>query len=170
MLLFEKEAIEMESIEKDFLAALSQYNPMLHKLCRLYRDSLEDCEDLFQEMIFQLWKSYPKFKGESKISTWIYRIALNTAIASFRKNTTKINYLTHLPELAEETSNDEMEFRQERLFAALKLLEDSEKALIALYFEELSYQQMAEITGLNENHIGVKLNRIKTKIKKILNK
>lgn len=160
----------MEFVEKDFLANLSQYNAMIHKICRLYRDSNEDREDLFQEIVFQLWKSYPKFKGESKLSTWIYRIALNTAIASFRKKTTSINYFTELPDFAEELPSDESEVRQERLFSVLKLLEDSEKALIALYFEELTYQQIAEITGMNENYVGVKLNRIKTKIKTLLNK
>lgn len=160
----------MESIEKDFLATLSQYNAMIHKLCRLYRDGVEDREDLFQEIVFQLWKSYPNYRGEAKISTWMYRIALNTAIASFRKKTTTINYLDRLPDFAEEQPSDEPGLRQERLFAVLKLLDDSEKALIALYFEELSYQEIAEITGVNENYVGVKLNRIKAKIKNLLNK
>jgi len=160
----------METLEKDFLAHLSQYNAMIHKLCRLYRDSLEDREDLFQEIVFQLWKSYPNYKGEAKISTWIYRIALNTAIASFRKKSTTINYSPELPDFAEEQQGDEVELRQERLFAVLKLLDDSEKALIALYFEELSYSEIAEITGINENYVGVKLNRIKAKIKTLLNK
>lgn len=160
----------MQKLEKDFLIHLSQYNAMIHKLCRLYRDSLEDREDLFQEIVFQLWKSYPKFKGEAKISTWMYRIALNTAIASFRKKTTTINYSAQLADFAEELPNDELELRQERLFRVLKLLDDGEKALIALYFEELSYQEIAEITGINENYVGVKLNRIKSKIKTLLNK
>lgn len=160
----------MEALEKDFLANLSQYNAMIHKLCRLYRDGLEDREDLFQEIVFQLWKSYPNYKGEAKISTWMYRIALNTAIASFRKKTTTINYSSELPDFAEEQQSDEVELRQERLFAVLKVLNDSEKALIALYFEELSYQQIAEITGINENYVGVKLNRIKAKMKTLLNK
>lgn len=160
----------MEELEKDFLANLSQYNAMIHKLCRLYRDSLEDREDLFQEIVFQLWKSYSNYRGDAKISTWMYRIALNTAIASFRKKTTAINYLDQLPDFAEEQVSDEPGLRQERLFTVLKLLDDSEKALIALYFEELSYQQIAEITGINENYVGVKLNRIKVKIKILLNK
>ena len=160
----------METLEKDFLAHLSQYNAMIHKLCRLYRDSLEDREDLFQEIVFQLWKSYPNYKGDAKISTWMYRIALNTSIASFRKKSTTINYSPELPDFTEEVQNEEVELRQERLFAVLKLLDDSEKALIALYFEELSYHEIAEITGINENYVGVKLNRIKAKIKTLLNK
>jgi RNA polymerase sigma-70 factor (ECF subfamily) len=160
----------MGALEKDFLANLSQYNAMINKLCRLYRDGVEDREDLFQEIVFQLWKSYPNYRGDAKISTWMYRIALNTAIASFRKKTTTINYFSELPDFAEEQPGDESGLRQERLFAVLKLLDDSEKALIALYFEELSYQQIAEITGINENYVGVKLNRIKAKIKTLLNK
>ena len=160
----------MKALEKDFLKHLSQYNAMIHKLCRLYRDSVEDREDLFQEIVFQLWKSYPNYKGDAKINTWMYRIALNTAIASFRKKSTTINYSPELPDFAEEQQSDELELRQERLFAVLKLFDDSEKALIALYFEELSYHEIAEITGINENYVGVKLNRIKAKIKTLLNK
>ncbi|WP_026714274.1 RNA polymerase sigma factor [Flavobacterium daejeonense] len=160
----------MNTVEKEFLAIVSQYQPMLYKIVRLYRDSFEDREDLFQEIVFQLWKSYPNFRGEAQIKTWMYRIALNTALASFRKNSTKINYLSQLPDLAEEIISDEQVLREERLFAVLNLLEDGEKALIALYFDELSYQQMAEILGINENYVGVKLNRIKTKIKNLLKK
>lgn len=160
----------MNTVEKEFLAIVSQYQPMLYKIVRLYRDSVEDREDLFQEIVFQLWKSYPNFRGEAQIKTWMYRIALNTALASFRKRSTKINYLSQLPDLAEEIISDEQVLREERLFAVLILLEDGEKALIALYFDELSYQQMAEILGINENYVGVKLNRIKTKIKNLLKK
>lgn len=160
----------MNTVEKEFLAIVSQYQPMLYKIVRLYRDNVEDREDLFQEIVFQLWKSYPNFRGEAQIKTWMYRIALNTALASFRKRSTKINYLSQLPDLAEEIISDEQVLREERLFAVLNLLEDGEKALIALYFDELSYQQMAEILGINENYVGVKLNRIKTKIKNLLKK
>lgn len=160
----------MNTVEKEFLAIVSQYQPMLYKIVRLYRNSVEDREDLFQEIVFQLWKSYPNFRGEAQIKTWMYRIALNTALASFRKRSTKINYLSQLPDLAEEIISDEQVLREERLFAVLILLEDGEKALIALYFDELSYQQMAEILGINENYVGVKLNRIKTKIKNLLKK
>ncbi|MBD0724993.1 RNA polymerase subunit sigma-70 [Flavobacterium sp. L1I52] len=160
----------MNTVEKEFLAIVSQYQPMLYKIVRLYRDSVEDREDLFQEIVFQLWKSYPNFRGEAQIKTWMYRIALNTALASFRKNSAKINYLSQLPDLAEEIISDEQVLREEQLFAVLNLLEDGEKALIALYFDELSYQQMAEILGINENYVGVKLNRIKTKIKNLLKK
>jgi len=74
--------------EHPFLVLIQEHQGIIHKICRLYRDSKEDREDLFQEITYQLWKSFPSFKGEAKVSTWMYRIALNTAIASFRKKKT----------------------------------------------------------------------------------
>lgn len=156
----------MEEIQ--FLALIAENQAIIHKVCRLYRDSREDREDLFQEITYQLWRAVPSFKGEAKVSTWLYRVALNTAIASFRKKKPDVSYSTSLPDLPEETQSEEQGIRQERLFAALKQLDDSEKAIVTLYLEELSYQQIAEITGINENYVGVKLNRIKNKIQKLL--
>jgi RNA polymerase sigma-70 factor (ECF subfamily) len=156
--------------EAEFLAVIKEHQGIIHKICRLYRDSKEDREDLFQEIIFQLWKSVPGFRGDAKISTWIYRIALNAAIALFRKNKPEIAYSPVLPDVLEEQQSEEFGLRQERLFGVLKLLDDGEKAIITLYLEDLSYQQIAEITGINENYVGVKLNRIKNKIQKLLTK
>ncbi|NLR61815.1 sigma-70 family RNA polymerase sigma factor [Chitinophaga polysaccharea] len=150
-----------------FLAAITQHQGMLHKLCRLYRDTPEDREDLFQEMIYQLWKSFPSFQGNAKISTWIYRIALNTALASFRKKSLPVTYTDTLPEIAQPDHRDNEQ--QELFFAALKQLSDAEKAIIALYLEDMSYQEIAGVIGIEENYVGVKLNRIKNKIKSILN-
>jgi len=154
--------------ETQFLALIKEHQRIIHKICYLYRDSREDREDLFQEITFQLWKAWPAFKGDAKISTWIYRIALNTAIAVFRKNKPDIEYAPVLPDIPEEQQNEELALRQEQLFAALKLLNDNEKAIITLYLEDMNYQQIAEIIGINENYVGVKLNRIKNKIQKLL--
>jgi len=150
-----------------FLDTIQQHQGILHKLCRLYRDSREDREDLFQEMIYQLWKSYSSFGGNARISTWIYRIALNTALADFRRKKPRITYTDQLPEIpagAHISATDQ----QDQLFAALKQLSDAEKAIIALYLEDMSYQEIADIIGIDENYVGVKLNRIKSKIKNIL--
>lgn len=154
--------------EAQFVSLIQEYQKIIHKICRLYRDSREDREDLFQEITFQLWKAFPSFKNQSKISTWIYRIALNTAVATFRKNKPSIDYVAELPD-THAVYNDEHDTRQERLFQLLKKLDEGEKVIITLYLEDLSYQQIAEIVGINENYVGVKLNRIKTKIQ-ILNK
>ncbi|MCP1382891.1 RNA polymerase sigma factor [Runella salmonicolor] len=154
--------------ETAFLTLMAEHQGIIHKICRLYRDSREDREDLFQEITFQLWKSFPSFKGNSLISTWLYRIALNTAIASYRKEKPTIDYVETLPEFAEEPQNEELILRQERLLTAMKQLSESEKAIIALYLDDLSYLQIAEILGISENNVGVKINRIKTKIQQLL--
>jgi len=154
--------------ERQFLILINEHQGIIHKICRLYRDVREDREDLFQEITFQLWKSHNSFKNNSKISTWIYRIALNTAIASFRKKKQDIEYRPTLPEFAEEQPDEELALRQERLFGALKQLDDGDKAIITLYLEDLSYQQIADIIGISENYVGVKLNRIKIKIQNLL--
>ena len=156
--------------ETAFLTLMAEHQGIIHKICRLYRDSREDREDLFQEITFQLWKSFPSFKGNSLISTWLYRIALNTAIASYRKEKPTIDYVETLPEFVEEPQNEELILRQERLLTAMKQLSESEKAIIALYLEDLSYLQIAEILGISENNVGVKINRIKTKIQQLLAK
>ncbi|MBD1427900.1 MULTISPECIES: RNA polymerase sigma factor [Sphingobacterium] len=154
--------------ESQFLLLIKEHQGIIYKICQLYRDVKEDREDLFQEITFQLWKSRQTFKSDSKISTWVYRIALNTAIAAFRKKRHAVEYLPHLPDFPEETPNDDMVLRQERLFAALKQLNDSDKAIVTLYLEDLSYQQIADIIGISETYVGVKLNRIKAKIQKII--
>ena len=158
----------MQDREAAFLSLINEHSGIIYKISRLYRDSPEDREDLFQEIVFQLWKSYPSFKGDSATSTWLYRIALNTAISSFRKRKPDIRYTDILPDFAECQPSEEANLRQERFFAAMKQCDDSEKIIIALYLEGLSYQQIAEITGISENHVGVKLNRIKSKIQKLI--
>lgn len=150
--------------ESQFIQYIDQYQPVIHKICRLYRDSKEDREDLFQEIVFQLWKSAHTFEGRAKFSTWMYRIALSTALAGFRKKSPAVVYPETLPERTEE--QDEKQLQSEQLMEALKRLDDADKALIALYLEDLSYQEIAEITGISENYVGVKLNRIKIKLQK----
>ncbi|EDM38087.1 RNA polymerase ECF-type sigma factor [Pedobacter sp. BAL39] len=150
--------------EQEFIALIRQHNGMIHKICRMYRDSLEDREDLFQEITYQLWRSYPSFDAKAKKSTWLYRVALNTAIATFRKKMPEVSYTDVLPDLQLEELNEELAHRQDRFFAALKNLDEGDKALIALYLEELTYLEIAEIMGIKENYVGVKINRLKTKI------
>jgi RNA polymerase sigma-70 factor (ECF subfamily) len=135
----------------------------------MYRDNKEDQEDLFQEIVYQLWKSYPSFKGESKVSSWIYRIALNTAMAVYRKGKVRIDYYEKFPEQIDNHNEKNISQNEERLFWALRQLNDSEKALMSLYLEDFSYQEIAEITGISESNTGVRLNRIKNKLRQLLN-
>lgn len=151
--------------ETQFLQLIDQHQGIIFKICRLYRDTKEDREDLFQEIVFQLWKSLPGYSARASFTTWMYRVALTTAIAVFRKKQPRIVYTAALPEhtLGPRPENP----AAEQLMQTLKQLNDGEKALIALYLEDLSYQEIAEITGISENYVGVKLNRIKQKLAKL---
>ena len=154
--------------EPQFLEQIDKHQVIIHKICRLYRDSAEDREDLFQEIVFQLWKSRDSFQEKAKFSTWIYRVALNTAMASFRKKKLPVVYTGYVPDQVEQNNTEERQIQEAQLFHALQQLEDSEKAIMALYLEDMSYQEIASLMGISENYVGVKLNRIKTKIQKLL--
>jgi RNA polymerase sigma-70 factor, ECF subfamily len=152
--------------ETEFLTLIDQHQGIIHKICRLYRDSKEDREDLFQEIVFQLWKSAHTFRGDAKFSSWMYRVALSTAIAGYRKKKPDIRYMPSLPDEPDVQSHADEQ--REQLFQALKQLNDADKALITLYLEDLSYQEIAEIAGISESNVGVRLNRIKNKIQQLL--
>jgi RNA polymerase sigma-70 factor (ECF subfamily) len=116
--------------------------------------------------VFQLWKSVPTYGGNAKFSSWMYRIALSTAITVFRTKKPDIRYMPTLPDEPDaQTQPDE---QREQFFTALKKLNDADKALITLYLEDLSYQEIAEIIGISESNVGVRLSRIKTKIQQLL--
>jgi len=156
-------------MENAFLKSINEQQKIIYKVCRIYRDSREDQEDLFQEIVYQLWKSYPSFKGDSKISSWMYRIALNTAMAAYRKRRAPIDYVEEFPEPIHPYTESTVPENQERLFSIFRHLNDSEKALVSLYLEDFSYLEIAEITGISESNVGVRLNRIKNKLKELIN-
>ncbi len=135
----------------------------------MYRDAPHDQEDLFQEIVLQLWKAFPKFRAESKVSTWMYRIALNTAIATFRKNTLSMSQNDVLPDHIPVSTIQETSENEEKLFEAIRKLNQAERALIALFLEDYSYKEIANLAGITENNVGVKISRIKDKLKIILN-
>src|SRR5690554_5454996 len=161
----------MTSLSKeDFLEQVFQHQALIHKICRMYRDNREDREDLFQEIIYQLWKSYPQFQGRSKLSTWMYRIGLNTAMATFRKPEFRHSPLEdHHGEAIWMTESASENESDEKLHYAIRQLNEADRAFITLYFEDMSYQEMGEILGISENNVGVRLSRIKEKIRKSLN-
>lgn len=138
----------------------------------MYGTSHDDNEDLFQEILLQLWKSYPSFKGTAKISTWIYRVGLNTAITRLRRNTRKIHVqqLSFSHENLAESNSPRIDVEYDKeLQRAINVLNRFDKALVMLYLDEKSYREMAEILGLSESNIGVKINRVKKKLKELVN-
>src|SRR5579863_5299892 len=143
---------------------------MLYKVCRLYCFSVADRQDLFQEIVLQLWRSYPGFRGEARISTWLYRIALNTAISGLRKKQSLIRTVDpeRLPtELQDIQYSAEKEEQVRLLYTAIEQLSEVERALTMLYLEDRSYQEMEEILGISQNNLRVKMNRIRDKLRKI---
>lgn len=155
-------------MEKDFLKIVDVNQGIIYKVCKMYRDTREDQEDLFQEIVLQLWKSYPKFRRESKVSTWMYRIALNTAIAIYRKNKVELEFKESIPIDYHSKYLETPSENEERLFEAIRALNKAERAIIALYLEDYPYNEIAEITGITENYVGVKISRIKEKLTNIL--
>lgn len=151
--------------QQQFVQLVNEHQNIIHKICRLYRNTREDREDLFQEIVFQLWKSAPSFSARAKFSTWLYRVALSTALASFRKKTIAVVYTETLPETADNTTGNGQE---QQLWQALSRLPDSDKALMALYLENLSYQEIGDILGVTHNNVGVKLTRAKNRLQQLL--
>ena len=156
-------------MDKLFLKIIEENQGIIYKVCKMYRDGPQDQEDLFQEIALQLWKAFPKFRAESKVSTWMYRIALNTAIATFRKNTISMSQNDVLPDHMPVSTIQETSENEEKLFEAIRRLNQAERALIALFLEDYSYKEIANLTGITENNVGVKISRIKDKLKIILN-
>ncbi len=156
-------------MEKAFLEIVESNQGIIYKVCKMYRDSHEDQEDLFQEIVLQLWKAFPNFRKESKASTWMYRIGLNTAITAFRKKSIDLAFNSSLPETPFGYKNDESSENEERMFEAFRMLNTTERALIALFLEDYSHKEIADIMGITENNVGVKISRIKDKLKRILN-
>jgi len=155
-----------DPLAKQFSEQIASHLGILHKICRTYKKDPDDRDDLFQEIVYNAWKSYPKFEGRSKFSTWLYRVALNTALYQNRKDrffgkTTDLEGVHHLSAEVKDDNTD-------LLWLAINKLDELEKSIVVLYLEELPYKEISEITGLTENNIAVKLNRIKSKMKKIL--
>ena len=160
-------------MEKEFLHIITENQGIIHKVCSIYCDLEEDRRDLFQEILVQLWKSYPSFRSESKFTTWMYRVALNTAITSFKKDKRqpdKSGVSYENIQLAEELYDTRTEEQIKVLNQAVSQLSGIEKSIILLFLEDKKYEEIAEITGITQNYVRVKMNRIKKKLKLIMNK
>jgi len=154
--------------KEEFLEHTMPHQGIIFKVVNIYADTKEDKEDLLQEIWVQLWLSFPRFKFNSKVSTWMYQVALNTALTYSRKSATREKHLRNAA--AEPMIDDKTELlEQERLlWEMIRSLPNAEKALIVLYIDGISYKEIAEITGESENNVGVKLSRIRQKMKKDL--
>jgi RNA polymerase sigma-70 factor (ECF subfamily) len=155
-------------IEKEFEKHISENEMLIYKVCSIYAYTDADRQDLFQEIVIQLWNSFQKFKGDAKFSTWLYRVAINTAITGLRKQKDIITSYepAALPaNIKDDSTGMEEEERLQYLHAAIEKLNQFEKAIVMLYMEDRSYEEMEDILGLSQGNLRVKMNRIKQKLR-----
>ncbi|MBN8576382.1 MAG: RNA polymerase sigma factor [Cytophagales bacterium] len=143
---------------------------MVHKVCNLYAETADERKDLFQEIVLQLWRAYPTFRGEAKFSTWMYRIALNIAISGWRRASRRPAFEEikdrHL-NVGMNTEPDKEEQIQ-NLYKAIRQLPEVDRAIIMLALEEVPYEEIATTTGITQNNARVRMLRIREKLKKLL--
>ena len=160
--------MEINRQREEFLRLISDHQDLIHKVAAMYYKNKADQEDAFQEILVNLWKAYPTFRGESKITTWMYRVALNTVISGFRKAANRVHRnrsdVSISDELVKPSSDGPSKDDVDVLYQAIDQLTDIEKAVIMLYMEEKTYEDIAEIMGMTRTNVGVKINRIKKKL------
>ncbi len=161
-----------KELEHQFVTNLQSNQNIVHKVCTLYTNDKDAHNDLFQEITIQLWKAYPKFRGEAKFSTWMYRVALNTAITLYRKSKRTIrtqDYDSVIFKIKADEYDETEEEQLKLMYKAVKQLGDIDKALVFLYLEDKDYREISETLGISEVNARVKMNRVKTKLRTILN-
>ena len=155
--------------QEEFVRQVQANQGIIQKICGLYGQTQPDREDLFQEIIVQLWKAVPKFQEQSRFSTWLYRVALNTAISDFRKKRRALPVIqTEVASLEIESEIiDGKDERLKTLYAAISRLQEIDKAIVMLYLEDKSYDEMEDIVGISASTLRVRMNRIKEKLREL---
>ena len=164
-----------DSRELMFQNWLCEHSAAVLKVARAYTGTSEDCQDLAQEILLQVWRSLPRFEDRSSASTWCYRVALNTALGWQRQAHRRRTHqcpLIHIEQVLvdEPSSSEEIVQREtvERLYAAIRQLPKTVAALVLMYLDDLSYQQIGEVLGISETNVGVKLSRAKKKLAELM--
>lgn len=153
--------------EELFTTLIKKNEGVIFKITTLYTDNRDDQKDLYQDIVYQLWKSFVSFRNEAKISTWMYRIALNTAITRLKKRKRKPHEVGIDQVILEQTENYDPQF-EERLklvYAQIHYLNDLEKGIMLLLLEGKQYDEISEITGLTATNVATRISRIKQKLK-----
>jgi len=160
-----------KDLQEKFVTLLEENQNIVHKVCRLYTNNREQHNDLFQEVTIQLWRAFPKFRGDAKFSTWMYRVALNTAITLYRKSKRTVqtqDFENVMFRISSQEYDDTIEQQLKIMYNAIKDLNDIEKALVFLYLEDKNYKEISETMGITEVNARVKMNRIKGKLRKLI--
>ena len=154
----------MNEQEQSFLSLVEQHKQIIYKVCFMYASDDETVNDLFQEVTLNLWKSFPRFRGDSKATTWVYRIAVNTCISWLRVSGKRIKTVPLTFSMTELLSDEQEKENLRELYALINRLGKLERALILLWLEERSYEEIAEILDISVSNVGVRINRIKAKL------
>ncbi len=152
--------------DDQFVEMIRKNEGVIYKVASFYVDKDHPISDLYQEVVLNLWRAFPSFRGESKYSTWIYRIALNTCISFYRRSKRNVTYVDISMDIPEVVDNNE---EIQELYRLINRLGKIERALVLLYLDDKSYKEIAEITGLTTTNVATKLSRIKDKLKKMSN-
>ena len=156
-------------LEQEFISLIKQYERVIYNVCTFYMSETSPLEDLYQEIALNLWKAFPNFRSESQVSTWIYRIALNTCISDLRRNAklrrnVPLSFSEHII-FEQNTQSSEIQ----ELYSLIYKLNKIERSIILLWLEEKSYQEIAEITGFSVANVATRLKRTKEKLKNMSN-
>ncbi len=159
----------MKSNQEEFLKMISAYQGIIHKVNLIYFKSEADKQDNFQEVIYQLWRSFSSLQNRNKPASWIYAVAINTAISKIRKDS-KLIFSSDMPDISyTETSADmEQSINYRNLLDTLQKLNEIDRSILLLYMEDYSYDDIAAITGITRSNVGVKIHRAKEQLKKLL--
>lgn len=153
--------------ENEFIQSLAQHQNIVHKVCNLYMNDVQDRKDLFQEIVLGAWKGFANFRGDAKFSTWLYRVALNIAITFYRKEKKQLAVSAYSDQY-NDAFHDSEPAEDEQLAAMHRAIGDLsaiDKGLVMLYLEDYQYSEIGEIMGISANNVAVKMNRIKIKLK-----
>ncbi len=157
-----------EQNKEEFSHLIEKNQGIIHKIALLYTNSFADREDLFQEICLQLWKSFSSFKGHAKFNTWMYRVAINTAIDHLRKQRKELAFEPLMDIHTRHESSDDHE-QVKLLYRSVSKLNPIDKAIILMWLEEKNYEEIAEVMGITKSNVSVKLVRIKRKIQQLIN-
>lgn len=158
-----------DSMKEEFVTSIDEHKKIIYKILHLYTHNSDLQRDMEQEILLQLYLSFPKFKNESKISTWIYRVALNTAISFLRKekryNDNNLSYDQSVFEIADNNENAGAMEHIKLLYQQIDGMNNFDKALLLLYLDDKSHREISQILGISESNVGTKINRLKLKLK-----
>ncbi len=160
----------MRRNQEEFLKMLSAYQGIIHKVNQIYFKSKADKEENFQEVVYQLWRSFHSLQNKEKPASWIYAVAINTSISKVRKDS-RFEFLNAIPDVAEVVDpNEQQECNDnfKRLLNALYLLKEIDRSIMLLYIEDYSYSEIGEIIGISSSNVGARINRVKKQLEEIL--